>query len=93
MTGPYETEADALDGPVRQEIRALHKAGHYSNELSQVVRAAQLRHLEDACRDASVDLGAFDRKIVEWLAGYESSTVQVIIGLIARAAESKDGCE
>jgi hypothetical protein len=94
MTGPYETETDALAGPVRQEIRDMHESGRYHrNEISRAVRTAQLRHLEDACRDAGVELGAFDRKIVGWLAGYESTTVQVIVGLIARAAAGEDGCE
>ena len=94
MIGPYETEDDALGGPLRQEIRAIHQSGEFrQNEISQAVRAAQLRHLEDACRDAGVELGAFDRRIVEWLAGYESSTVQVVVGLIARAAAGEDGCE
>lgn len=86
MNGPYETEADALAGPVRQEIRALHESGHHGNdEIGRVVIGAQLRHLEAACADAGVELGAFDRRILSWLAGYEASTVQVIIGLIARA--------
>jgi hypothetical protein len=94
MNGPYETEADALAGPLRQEIHGMHESGRYGiNELSQAVRAAQLRHIEDACRDAGVELGAFDWQILEWLAGYEASTVQVIIGLIARAAAGEGGCE
>jgi hypothetical protein len=94
MTGPYETEADALDGPVRQEIRALYEDGRVpAGDPDRLVSGTQLRHLEAACRDAGVDLGAFDREILGWLAGYEPSTVQVIVGLIARAAAGEDGCE
>jgi hypothetical protein len=32
-----------------------------------------------------VELGAFDVRILNWLAGYEAATVQVVIGLISRA--------
>lgn len=95
MTGPYETEAEALAGPVREEVRALHAGGAVRPyDPDHLVRDAQLRHLEAACAAAGVELGAFDRRILAWLAGWESSTVQVIIGLIARAnteTETIDG--
>ncbi|HEY4418578.1 MAG TPA: hypothetical protein VGN22_03620 [Pseudonocardia sp.] len=86
MTGPYETEVDALDGPLYREVHELHEPGRYRNEaIGHVVAATQFRHLKLACAEAGVELGAFDRKILEWLSGYEASTVQVIIGLISRA--------
>lgn len=94
MTGPYETETETLDEALPQEIRALHASGRVRpGDPDRLVSGTQLRHLEDACRDAGVDLGAFDRKVLGWLAGYEASTVQVIVGLIARAAAGEDGCE
>ncbi len=34
---------------------------------------------------AGVDLGAFDKQILDWLAGYEPSTVTVICGWLARS--------
>jgi hypothetical protein len=86
MTGPYETEADALAEPLAHEVNDLHKPGRYrSDEIGHVVATTQLRHLESACAAAGVELGAFDRQTLAWLAGWEVSTVQVIIGLIARA--------
>lgn len=85
--GPYENEGQALAEPLAAEVRALHEAGREPGELiGQVIRDAQLRHLEAACAAAGVELGAHDEKILAWLAGYEASTVQVIIGLISRAA-------
>jgi hypothetical protein len=39
----------------------------------------------DACQDAGVKLGAYDAKILAWLAIYEPETCAVITGLISRA--------
>ena len=58
-----------------------------TGDPDRLVSGTQLRHLEEACAAAGVELGAYDRSILEWLAGWEASTVQVIIGLITRAAE------
>jgi hypothetical protein len=38
-----------------------------------------------ACQDAGVTLGAFDVKVLTWLANYEPETCAVITGLITRA--------
>jgi hypothetical protein len=35
-----------------------------------------------------VELGAYDHAIVQWLAGWEPSTVAVMAGLISRAHEA-----
>lgn len=84
--GPYETEREALAEPLYQEVHALHEPGAVSNELiGQVVQDAQFRHIEAACEAAGVELGAFDRRILTWLSGWEAATVQVIIGLVSRA--------
>jgi hypothetical protein len=34
-----------------------------------------------------VRLGAYDRRILAWLAGWEPDTVQVVVGPIGRAAQ------
>lgn len=86
MTGPYESESEALAGPVYKEVRALHEAGRVRPyDPDRLVHSTQLRALEAACAEAGVELGAFDRRIVSWLAGWEASTVEVVIGLITRA--------
>lgn len=36
---------------------------------------------------AGVELGAYDRRIVDWLAGYEWSTTAVLLSWIKRARE------
>ena len=41
--------------------------------------------LVDACTMSGVELGAFDRRVLSWLSGYEGETAVVIAGLITRA--------
>ena len=42
--------------------------------------------LTEACEQAGVQLGAWDERILAWLAGWEDSTCAVVAGLIRRAA-------
>jgi hypothetical protein len=73
---PYETEREAA--AAARHIYDL-EAG------TGAWRDGSLRLMEDACRAAGVQVGAFDYKILVWLAGYEPSTCAVIAGLITRA--------
>lgn len=52
------------------------------------ITAANLDMLTDAVNAAGVQLGDYDRRILDWLANYEPATCAVIAGLITRAAES-----
>lgn len=84
--GPYETEQQTWTEPMPKDLRALHYAGRIrSGDPDHVARDAVLRYLESACAESGVDLGAFDRRILAWLADGEDSTTQVVIGLISRA--------
>ncbi len=47
--------------------------------------------LTDACAAAGVELGAYDRRILRWLAGWEPTTCAVVAGIIARAAAGREG--
>ena len=73
--GPYET--------IRQAYADIRSIGRSDEAL-------QLRLIE-ACQDAGVRLGVYDRRILAWLAGWEPETVQVIAGLIRRAAQGGGG--
>jgi hypothetical protein len=60
--GPFETERQALDRPaVRAAYAAITGPGTGTLE--------SLAILEDALSAAGVELGAYDRRIVNWLAG------------------------
>jgi hypothetical protein len=46
---------------------------------------ANLARLIDVCERAGTVLGAFDSRVLGWLANYEPETCAVIAGLISRA--------
>lgn len=84
--GPYENERQAMAEPMPQAVRALHDAGQVkSGDPDHLVRDTIAGHLLRACDDAGVDLGAYDRRVLVGLAIDETSTCQVLIGLITRA--------
>ena len=74
--GPYETEAQAEGGVAH--IKASPLASWSDGNL---------RLLEDACRAAGVELGAYDHAVLLSLAGDAPAEVAVVAGLITRAAE------
>ena len=46
-----------------------------------------LDHLTAACETAGVELGAYDRRVLTWLARWEPEMCAVVAGLILRAGE------
>ena len=79
--GPFDSEQDAraaaitAGGPPRPGWSIL------SGEQNRAMLAA-------ACEAAGVTTGAYDERILVWLAGYEDSICAVVAGLIARAREA-----
>lgn len=88
MSGPYATEGDALADlthlPAGPPIGTLQERADFLRDA----RAARLRLLTDACSTAGVEVGEFDRRVLEWLTGWEPTTVQVVADLIQRAYRS-----
>ena len=81
MNGPFETEREAR--------AAAHSVVTPDDGWSILHRDQNRLLLERACSAADVELGAFDRRILDWLSGFEDSTCSVIAGLIARASAAK----
>jgi hypothetical protein len=77
VSGPYETERQAAAASLW--ATSGRDAGMPMDKANLAEIAAAL---------SGVDLGAWDRRIIEWLAGYEPSTTAVICGLIERARAS-----
>lgn len=75
--GPYETERQAA-GAARHIYDSPPGTGAWGTGNHKL--------MEDACTAAGVQLGAYDQRILLWLAGFEPSTCAVIAGLITRAA-------
>jgi hypothetical protein len=83
--GPYATERDTRTEPMPRQVRALHDAGLVkSGDPDRLARNTVMEHLLQACVDAGVQLGDYDRQILGWLTSTETSAAQVVIGLISR---------
>lgn len=79
MAGPFDTE--------RQAVEAA-KAASPELDVLQLARGNR-DMLLSALNAAGVELGEYDRTIVDWLAGWEPSTCAVVAGFIVRAAEPR----
>lgn len=63
-------------------------AGHLDADAAAATagtRYGDSTTLRAALDDAGVTLGAHDERIVEWLTGWERSTIQTVVGWINRA--------
>lgn len=83
ITGPFEHEQEARDHQAVRAVRYAHSA--------PLAALRNHRILEDACTQAGVELGAYDHRILIWLAQYEPATCAVIAGLIRRAHSAGAG--
>lgn len=77
--GPYETEQQA-----RADVAYAYGLPLCSIRQGALAEA-NLARLTDVCERADIVLGAFDERILGWLANYEPETCAVIAGLISRA--------
>jgi hypothetical protein len=74
-------------GPFGTEREAAAAVQHITGSQAGTWRDGCLALLEDACRAAGVELGAYDHAILLWLAEREPSAVAVVAGLITRARQ------
>ena len=79
--GPFGTEAEVLELPA---VRVIYDASRASSRLG-VLGELGYQMLIGACVEADARLGAYDRRILLWLAGFGSQTCAVVAGLIGRA--------
>lgn len=79
--GPFETEAGARTSPA---VRAVYDAFDRAPGVGKMA-VHNHRMLCEALSAAGVGLGAYDHRILLWLAGWEPQTCAVVAGLIARA--------
>ena len=80
---PYETRRQA-----RADVGGVYAQCERSSRRG-VMGKANLAYLREACNRTSVTLGAFNTRILAWLAGWKPETCAVVAGLItcAYAAE------
>lgn len=75
--GPFETE--------REAHAAAHQVVRPEPGWSILHKSQNRFVVEQACESAGVELGVYDRQIIDWLAGFEDSMCAVVAGLVARA--------
>ena len=80
--GPYETREQARES---SRARAAWKAWHADPGPGKMAPHLH-RMLDEACSAAGVELGAYDHRIIQWMAGWEPEVCAVLAGLITRAA-------
>jgi hypothetical protein len=88
--GPFATEQQALATRAAREAAAAFRDSPGAGRLAPL----NLAILTGACQAEGVELGAFDLRILAWLASYETSVCVVIAGLIRRASRpaAAGGC-
>jgi hypothetical protein len=84
MTGPFETDQQVRELPA---VKAIYDA-MYTSHRRGVMGELGHRLLGEACQAAGVEVGAYDDRILVWLAGFEPETCAVVAGLITRAHEA-----
>jgi hypothetical protein len=83
--GPLETEQEASQTEAARAVYAAFDADPGPGKM----RPHNLAMLTAACEAAGVDLGAYDRRTLEWLAGWEPGQCAALAGIIRRAAASE----
>ena len=81
VPGPFETEQQALALPAVQAIYAAARASRRRGVMAEHSH----RLLDEACTAAGATPGAYDHRILTWLAGWEPQICAVVAALITRA--------
>ena len=85
--GPFGTEQQARETDAVQAVCEAFRADPGVGKMTP----HNLAMLEQARAAAGADLGAFDRRVLVWLSGWEPETAVVIAGLITRAPTPPGG--
>ena len=81
-SGPSDTERQVHHTPA---VRAVYTAFDADPGTGKLAPHNQ-QMLLSACEAAGIELGTYNRRMLGWLAGWESATCAVIASLITRAA-------
>lgn len=83
--GPLEQEPRSIRPPfnIRDDRNPLHRHGLTSDEWRREVRTYAAAALREPLE--GVELGAYDERIIEWLAGWDIPTIGTVVSLLHRA--------
>ena len=79
--GPFSTEAEARQLPEVQGVYRKFGADPGQGRMAPHV----MNMLTAACAAADVELGAFDKRVLQWLSGWEPETAAVVAALVIRS--------
>ena len=82
MSGPYQSEDDAIRDPA---VQAIYDAMRRSDTRMQDGSAAMLLAAVEA---AGVTLGAYELRIARWAAGFEPQAAAALAAIITRAGQA-----
>ena len=82
--GPFETDRQVRETPAVRSAYLAFEADAGPGKMAP----HNERMLTEAISAAGVTLGAYDARIVRWLAMWEPETAAVIAGIITRACEA-----
>ncbi len=82
IVGPFEAERQVGELPA---VRAVYEAFRADPRPGRMTSGTE-RLLSEALAEAGVLLGAYDRRVMAWLAGWEPQTVAVVASWVTRAA-------
>lgn len=88
MNGPYETsgEAYAAARVLRQAVAdADPGSGPMTRDVIAARATARTRYVRGVLEVCGVQLGAYDKRIAEWVAGWDIDTIQTIAAWVERA--------
>ena len=80
--------AQAIAGPFETEAGARAAAAHVIASPPRAWQAGSHRLLCEALTATGVESGAYDHRVITWLAGYEPQMCAAVAGLIARAHQA-----
>ena len=93
MSGPYESGRDAFEDArvLREAVAAVDPGGDMTQRVIAARSQARVQYLRGILEVRGVELGAYDKRIVEWVASWDLETIQVIAGWVERAHEAAAG--
>ena len=93
MSGPYETGRDAFEEArvLRSAVAAVDPGGDMTQKVIAARSKARVQYLRGVLEVCGVELGAYDKRIAEWVASWDVETVQVIAGWVERAYAAEHG--
>ena len=93
MSGPYETGHDAFEDArvLREQVAAVDPGGDMTQAVIAARLKARVQYLRGVLEVTGVELGAYDKRIAEWVASWDVETIQTVAGWIERAHEAGHG--